>query len=158
MGRYESKNAENVLENVERLLKDIEEHKRYRYDIREVCKELSIFDWWNDYLSATKLKDMRKFLKVAIKRGYTGFACFKVGAAGCANGMWAYKEETQDGFSPDGEFLYKSFTPEYNCWSVKAADGAIYPARGVENRCKTINELDAILSSLDEVVREEARS
>ena len=148
MGKYESKNAAAVLENVERLLDGIGGQYRNRYRIREVCDELSIFDWWPDYLSAAKLKDMRKFLKAAIERGYTGYVCFKVGATGCANGMWAHKAETEDGYSPDGEFLYKSFTPQYNYWSVKAADGEIYPTRDEFDSCKTIKQLDKVLEEV----------
>ena len=148
MGKYESKNAAAVLENVERLLDGIGGQYRNRYRIREVCDELSIFDWWPEYLSASKLKDMRKFLKAAIERGYTGYVCFKVGATGCANGMWAHKVETEDGYSPDGEFLYKSFTPQYNYWSVKAADGEIYPTRDEFDGCKTIKQLDKVLEEV----------
>ena len=148
MGKYESKNAAAVLENVERLLDGIGGQYRNRYAIREVCDELSIFDWWPEHLSAAKLKDMRKFLKVAIERGYTGYVCFKVGATGCANGMWAHKAETEDGFSPDGEFLYKSFTPAYNYWAVKAADGETYPTRDEYDSCKTVKQLDALLEEV----------
>lgn len=151
MGKYESKNAAAVLEQVEWHLENIHDQYRNRYEIRKVCEPLSIFDWWPEYLSETKLKDMRKFLKAAIERGYTGYVCFKVGAAGCANGMWAHKAETEDGYSPDGEFLYKSFTPSYNYWSVKAADGEIYPTRDDFDSCKTIKQLDAVLEGLGEV-------
>lgn len=163
MGKYENKNATAVLENVEKMLEDMETRYVTSYRIRDVYEELSIFDWWPERLTATKLKDMRKFLRTAIKRGYTGYVCFKVGATGCANGMWAHKEESEDGFSPDGEFLYKSFTPEYNYWSVKAADGEIYPKTEVVeekrgdvtymsrvgyDRVKTIKQLDALLEEV----------
>lgn len=111
-------NAREVLENVEYLIEKGGKHK-----IAENYNFLSIFDWWKDYLSPTNLKDMRKFLKEAIKLGYTGYVCFKVGVTGCANGMWAYREETTDGYAPNGvEFLYKSFTPAYEYWDVTFSD------------------------------------
>lgn len=111
-------NAQEVLEQVERL---IEQGGTYR--IRNVYHILSIFDWWPETLSQSRLKDMRKFLKEAIKLGFTGYVCFKVGATCCANGMWAHKNESTDGYSPEGAFLYKSFTPDYNYWEVHTEDG-----------------------------------
>lgn len=150
MSKFEKHNAEAVLENVEKRLAEINTQYRKRYSMREVCDELSIFDWWVDYLSEAKLKDMRKFLRVAIERGYTGYVCFKVGAKGCANGMWAHKAESETGYSPDGEFLYKSFTPSYNYWSVVAADGKTYPSHDTDDwdSCKTIKQLDQLLAEV----------
>ena len=113
MKDYTKYNAREVLENVEVLI-----GFGKSYDMKDVYEMLSIFDWWVDKLSQTKLKDMRKFLKEAIKLGYRGYVCFKVGAEGCANGMWAYKVPTTDGFSPEGDFIYKSFTPSYNYWDI----------------------------------------
>ena len=89
----------------------------------DVCTDLSIFDWWVDELSISRLKEMRTFLREAIKLGFNGYVCFKVGATGCANGMWAHKAESVNGCSPDGDFLYKSFTPAYNYWDITFADG-----------------------------------
>lgn len=148
MGKYESKNAQNVLDEVDRKLDGIYEQGIKSYRIRDVYDELSIFDWWNERLSKTQLLDMQRFLREAIKLGYTGYVCFKVGATGCANGMWAHKQESEDGYSPDGEFLYKSFTPDYNCWSVQASDGEIYPSKDQWNSCKTIKQLEAMVESL----------
>lgn len=108
------------------------------YKVDDVYKRLSIFDWWNDHLSVSQLKDMRTFLREALKLGFTGYVCFKVGATGCANGMWAYVNQTEDGFSPDGPFIYKSFTPEYSEWSA-------YDGRGNKldmPTFKTIRELE----------------
>ena len=93
-------------------------NKKWYFCMDAVCAELSIFDWWKEHLSLSQLKDMRKFLKEAIKLGYTGYVCFKVGTKRCANGMWAYKALSTDGYSPKGAALYKSFTPDYNYWSV----------------------------------------
>lgn len=91
--------------------------------IRDVCDDLSIFDWWNDYLSVSQLKQMKSFLELAGKYGYNGYVCFKVGATGCANGMWAHKRESETGYSPDGECLYRSFTPEYISYDAQLEDG-----------------------------------
>lgn len=118
MGEYTKYNAENVLAEVERL---IEIGGKFR--IREVYEPLSIFDWWKDWLSVAQLKTMRQFLKEAIKLGYTGYVCFKVGAAGCANGMWAHVEETTTGYSPDGPALYRSFVSTYTYWDITDKDG-----------------------------------
>ena len=47
-----------------------------------------------------------------------------VGATGCANGMWAYKEESKDGYySPEGGCLYRSFTPAYTDWDIRDDNG-----------------------------------
>ena len=32
--------------------------------------------------------------------------------------MWAYKEESHDGFSPDGDFIYRSFKASHNFWDA----------------------------------------
>ncbi len=56
---------------------------------------------------------------LAIKLGYTGYVCFKVGASGYANGMWAHKTEMTDGYSPSGEAIYRSFTPDYTYYSFR---------------------------------------
>lgn len=150
MGKYESKNAQNVLDEVDRKLDAIYEQGIKSYRIRDVYDELSIFDWWNERLSKTQLLDMQRFLREAIKLGYTGYVCFKVGATGCANGMWAHKQESEDGYSPDGEVLYKSFTPSYNYWSVQDKDGVWYPSSTDDSfdSCKTIKQLEAIVESL----------
>ena len=134
-------NAEEVLEQVERLLDHVG-----RYRITNVYHILSIFDWWNDYLSMTQLRDMRKFLREAIKLGYTGYVCFKVGATGCSNGMWAYKKESETGYSPDGEALYKSFTPAYNYWQVYTEDGKWLPEGEEWDSLKTIKQLEEYLN------------
>lgn len=124
------KNASEVLEVVERMIKEGEEFskvnrpywwatQRKKWKIRDVYKELSIFDWWNDYLSVSQLKQMRSFLIKSIKLGYTGYVCFKVGAVGCANGMWSHKLESMDGHSPKGGYLYHSFVCDDNYWSIR---------------------------------------
>ena len=138
-------NAEQVLASVEKYIKD------YRRPIRiwDVCNELSIFDWWVDNLSRSKLKDMRRFLREAIKLGYTGYVCFKVGATYCANGMWAHKKpKTEDGYSPDGAFLYKSFTPDYNYWDIQDDDGKYITSKNhIEyDAITTIKQLEATIN------------
>lgn len=123
-------NAKEVLGKVNEMIFEGEEYAdnhmglKRRWRIYNICGELSIFDWWNDYLSVSQLKQMRKFLETAILMGYTGYVCFKVGAKYCANGMWAYKEESTTGYSPDGECLYHSFVSGANDWDVKFADGS----------------------------------
>ena len=126
-------NAQEVLENINKCIAEIRNgiefywrYPRYArtrsgkigFKTREVCDELSIFDWWNDELSMSQLKQMRAFVKTAIKLGFTGYVCFKVGAAGCAHGMWAHKEESTDGYSPKGDCLFHSFRAGDNDWSI----------------------------------------
>lgn len=148
MTDYSYKNAQNVLDEVDRKLDEMHELGIKKYCIFDVCDELSIFDWWNEHLSKTQLLDMQRFLREAIKLGYTGYVCFKVGATGCANGMWAHKKESTNGYSPDGEVLYKSFVSSYNYWSVKDANGVWYPRDTDEeyNSCKTVKQLEAIVA------------
>jgi hypothetical protein len=135
-------NAEQVLERVEQLIDEgVTRH------MQAVYRQLNIFDWWVDKLSISRLKDMRKFLKEAIKLGYTGYVCFKVGATGCANGMWAYVNESEDGYSPDGDCLYKSFTPAYNYWQVKSGEEWL-PAGDEFNSLKTIKDLEMYIEDL----------
>lgn len=94
--------------------------KGYGFKIRAVCDELSIFDWWNDTLSMSQLKQMRDFVKKAIELGFKGYVCFKVGAAGCAHGMWASTDESLDGYSPKtGDTLFHSFRAGDNYWSAE---------------------------------------
>lgn len=159
---YTKYNADNVLKKVNYYI-DLLEKKKYKqlYDIahfpynkiliRKVCDDLSIFDWWKETLSVSNLKDMRKFLKEAIKLGFTGNVCFKVGVSGCANGMWAHVEESKDGYSPDCDFLYKSFTPEYNCWDF-SINGKLATKEYFKNigwgEIKTIKQLETCLKEV----------
>ena len=121
-------NREQVLNRVNELISECEAFKLSRgyskkLAIDDVCKELSIFDWWNNYLSLSQLKQMKKFLELAGELGYNGYVCFKVGAKYCSNGMWAHKAESTDGYSPDGEVLYHSFVSGRNYYDVQLADG-----------------------------------
>ena len=133
MTDYRSKNAYEVLNKVERYISLLEVAKSGKgydfkggmtlkgytgvaYCISAVYDNLSIFDWWNEDLSLAQLKSMRRFLKQSIKLGFTGYVCFKVGAAGCAHGMWAFKNQSTDGYSPDGDCLYHSFRSGDNYW------------------------------------------
>ena len=115
--------AEKVGEYISVLEAKKASGRRVRLPIRDVCVELSIFDWWNEYLSLTQLKQMQKFLKVAEQLGYNGYVCFKVGASGCAHGMWAYKEESTTGYSPDGECLFHSFRSGDNYYDCRLRNG-----------------------------------
>lgn len=114
MGKYSHHNAQEVLNNVEKRIAD---GRKLR--ISSVCEELSIFDWWHEFLSVSQLKQMRSFLNQSIKLGFTGYVCFKVGAAGCGHGMWSHKEESTDGYSPNGDCLYHSFRSGDNYWGGK---------------------------------------
>lgn len=141
---YADKNAAVVLEQVKAYIQMLQEHQQLGHDykapegslvrfihrgydshagwtikISSVCNDLSIFDWWNDTLSVSQLKQMKKFLEQAIELGFTGYVCFKVGAAGCSHGMWAHTEETTDGYSPKtGNVLYHSFVSGENYWDM----------------------------------------
>lgn len=120
-------NRESVAKNVDALIAVLEGYKvrgmKPRVRISVVYGNLSIFDWWNDYLSLTQLKQMRDFLKTAGEMGYNGYVCFKVGAKGCSHGMWAFKEESTTGYSPDGECLHHSFRSGDNYWNVLLPSG-----------------------------------
>lgn len=122
--RWKEHTAKKVLEKLEAMIKE-----GYARDIKQVCDDLSISDWWSEgqKLTITNMKQMRAFLREAIKLGYTGHVCFKVGAHGCArerdartcdctNGMWAYKEADKvDPYFSDR--IYRSFNPDYTFWS-----------------------------------------
>ena len=88
------------------------------------------------------MKQMRTFIKEVIKLGYTGYVCFKVGASGCANGMWAYKVESTDGYSPRGEAIYRSFTPDYTYYGFCDANETWYPAQDKYDSLKTTKMLE----------------
>ena len=148
MNRFEA------AENVAKLIKESEQYKKahpyYGYKkffIFDVCNELSIFDWWNDMLSRSQLLQMKSFLATAEKLGYNGYVCFKVGASGCANGMWAHKQESETGYSPEGEFLYRSFTPDYLNWDAKLADGTMASQKDGSWRELTLKEVKEIIGA-----------
>ena len=108
-----------ILKNVEELIAKMEEspyRHGHKVDMWSVCESLGIFDWWRNELSLSQLKQMRSFLKTTIKLGFDGYACFKVGAAECAHGMWANKEKSTTGFSPDGACIFHSFRSGDNYW------------------------------------------
>lgn len=125
---FSYQNAQPVLEKLEQMIANY----RHPVKIRDVCDDLSIFDWWTENLNKTQMMQMRTFLKEAIKLGYTGYVCFKVGASMCSNGMWAHKEESTDGYSPKGDLIYRSFSPDYTYWQIKK-NNAFYPSS--ENPC-----------------------
>lgn len=142
---YENLNAKPVLEVVENYLRELEEEKeRYhcymKLNIRKHWRELSIFDWWKDGLSISDLKNMHDFLTTAIEMGFTGYVCFKVGASGCANGMWCHKDVSTDGYSPDGDFVYRSFTPDYVEWDACINDEILF-AHKTEKKTRTLRNL-----------------
>ena len=156
-------NASEILNNVNKCLEELEISgygKRTTYKgtnvcflVREVCEELSIFDWWRDELSKSQLLQMKRFLKTAIKLGFDGYVCFQVGAACCSNGMWAYKEEGKvEGssvYSPDGDAIYRSFTPDYTYWSFNK-NGKWLPdgnTRGTYDSLKTAKMLEEALAN-----------
>lgn len=98
--------------------------RRYTLRIGKVYSEFGIFDWWNEYLSVTQLKEMKMFLETAIALGFIGYVCFKVGAAGCSHGMWAYKDDSTTGYSPkDSDAIFHSFRNGDNYWHA-CIDGA----------------------------------
>lgn len=138
---YEEYNAQPVLERLENMI-----DRGCSRRIRDVCDELSIFDWWPERLSLSHMKQMRTFLREAIKLGYTGYVCFKVGASGCANGMWAAKEPTTDGYSPKCDTLYRSFTPDYTYYAFQK-DGNWLPGDAAYASLKTIKQLEEALAN-----------
>lgn len=128
-------NAVEVLANIEKCIAELETAKadwanrdstriayNQRFRINVVCDELSIFDWWNSTLSLSQLKQMHAFVKTAIKMGYNGYVCFRVGAVGCSHGMWAHTDESTDGYSPDSDVLFHSFRCDENYWDAKRGD------------------------------------
>ena len=131
-------NVPRILATVDSYIFRMERENIKRYKIDKVFEDLSIFDWWNEYLSKSQLKEMRRFLATALELGYDGYVCFKVGASGCSNGMWAHKEKSTNGYSPDGDFLFRSFTPSYLEWAVMI-DGEM-------NTFKRLNELKRYLA------------
>ncbi|MBQ6223449.1 MAG: hypothetical protein IJJ44_12625 [Solobacterium sp.] len=106
-------NASEVIANL-----DVAIENGHWVSIREECDKFSIFDWWKESLSVSDMKKMRNFLRLAEKYGFGGYCCFKVGVSGCANGMWAHKKESEDGYSPDGDYMFRSFTPDYVDWNA----------------------------------------
>ena len=159
IGEYKRYNAQPVLHEVERYIRILEmKHRnfanwsrRYKLTMDECYDDLSIFDWWVDDLSLTRLKQMRTFLKEAIKLGYTGYVCFKVGVEGCANGMWASKEPTTDGYSPKCDFMYRSFTTNYTCWDAYIGGKAVTELLGKEcDALKTAKDLERALAEVKE--------
>ena len=131
-----NKTINEVLPLAKKYLDDIENERTPfgSVSIQEVYEDLSIFDWFKEDLTKSDLKDMIRFMNEAIKLGYTGEVSFKVGAAGCANGMWAYHED-------DDDCLYKSFTPSYNYWSF-CVDGIFYPEGEYFDSIKSIRDLE----------------
>lgn len=111
---YSMNNAAPVLERLNGYIS-----LNHSFKIEDIFDELSIFDWWPETLTRKRMKQMRSFLKLAIKLGFTGYVCFKVGASGCANGMWAHKDPSTNGYSPDGDVLYRSFSPDYTYYNAE---------------------------------------
>ena len=136
--KYSVYNAEVILKKLE---EKIATGRKLR--VEDVCEELNIFDWWTDELSQSKMKQMKQFLKEAIKLGFTGYVCFKVGATGCSNGMWAFVKESNNGYSPKKcKAIYRSFTPSYTYWDILDDEGNL---SGEE--LESIKQLEAYISN-----------
>ena len=157
---YAQYNAASVLEEVNQLIAEYENKKaeidsrRYSYwetkprmkgyKTDDVYKRLSIFDWWVETISYSHLLKMRAFLREAIKLGFRGYVCFKVGASGCANGMWAHTAESTDGYSPNNcDILYHSFTPDYSCWDF-CKDGKWATTHETWDKIKTAKQMEKL--------------
>jgi len=140
-------NAEPVLDRLEKMIE-----AGYSRRISDVYDDLSIFDWWPERLTITHMKQMRTFLKAAIKLGYKGYVCFKVGAHMCANGMWASKAESTNGYSPKGETIYRSFTPDYTYYAACDKNDVWYPKSDENGRgyaaCKTVKQLEELIATI----------
>lgn len=116
-------NVKEVKENVFEYIKRCDRGESFT--IPQVCDDCGIFDWFDDRIGRTKFQEMYSFLNAAEKLGYTGYCCFKVGSSFTANGMWAYKNESTTGYSPDGGFIYRSFSPNYTEWGMRNDDGEL---------------------------------
>lgn len=144
----------NRFEVAEAVCKKLEYAKEYKskygcnpkFRIHDVCEELSIFDWWNENLSVSQLNKMKRFLELACELGYNGYVCFKVGATGCSNGMWAYKAESENGYSPNGEAIYRSFTPAYKCYDFCDENGNWYGSDNNHDEIKNATQLKKIIA------------
>ena len=138
-------NAWEVLEKVCEKINHAEAFKHLhgwsmKYRISDVYEELAIFDWWNETLSVSQLKQMKRFLEQARDRGFNGYVCFRVGAKGCSHGMWAFKQESTTGHSPDGDCLFHSFRSGDNYWDARL--NGEWMSRKY-NKCEfTIKEID----------------
>lgn len=165
---YKKYNAEPVLKEVEKLIAEYEQKKaeidsrHYSYwsvkprvkgyPMDDVYERLSIFDWWVETLGIAHLRQMRSFLREAVKLGFTGYVCFKVGAEGCTNGMWAHTDESLDGSSPNtGECIYRSFAPSYTYWSF-TKNGEWFPS-GKDGEENAYDSLDTMRKFEDAFVR-----
>lgn len=160
-------NAVKVLKNINKAILELQQagrgnynYERYSYrgygnnekvlfKIDSVFEELSIFDWWNETLSMSQLKQMRKFVETAISLGFTGYVCFKVGAKHCSHGMWAYKNESTNGYSPDGDTLFHSFRAGDNYYDMELDGVWMHEKYATEdNDCPdfTLNQIKGELS------------
>lgn len=117
-------------------------HKAFR--MNAIYKDFEIFDWFTDTLSLFRLKQMRSFLREAERLGFSGYTTFKVGCSGTAHGMWAYKNESTNGYSPEGDCIFHSFRPDYNYWDVKLNGGWMCDRIGKDKL--TLREIRAAVS------------
>jgi len=143
MKDYSKFNAEAVLNEVNNILDEMECEGKHNVRMDDVYDKLSIFDWWKDRLTRSDLNNMRRFLEVGIELGFTGYCCFKVGVTGCANGMWVHVHESEEGYSPRGACLYRSFTPAYTYWSFCTEEDEWVPSHKDDeyDRIKTAKQL-----------------
>lgn len=165
-------NAAKVLENINKAIAELDAqtnngytvpmnwerfcHKGYdsysgwRFNMNSVCDELNIFDWWNETLSMSQLKQMKKFVETAISLGFTGYVCFQVGAKGCSHGMWAHKNESTTGYSPRGDKLFHSFRSGDNFYDMELNGVWMHEKYATEdNKCPdfTLKQIKAELAN-----------
>ena len=149
-------NAREVLENIRQCINELMSGKSLRttyrnggkrFYIENVCEELSIFDWWEPTLSLSQLRQMERFTQTAIKLGFTGYVCFKVGAAGCSHGMWAHTDVSTNGYAPDtGDCLHHSFRSGDNYWDIEIDGDWLSELHREEGKWQfTLNEVKAYI-------------
>ena len=120
--------AYTVLENLTKTLDSCDATAHVKWKIDDVCNLYSIFDWHKDNLTCSDLTKMKTFCTLAIALGFDGYVCFKVGDSYGTNGMWAFKDKSETGYSPDGDFIYRSFSPHRTYYAI-SNNGTIYPPR-----------------------------
>ena len=88
---------------------------------KAVAAEECLTEDYKKYIEQV-VKNCKAMCNEFIKMGYKGHVCFKVGAVGCSHGMWAYTDESTDGYSPDSDLLFHSFRCDENYWDAKRGD------------------------------------
>lgn len=137
---------------VEEILKAVDNYlaNGVVQEISSVADSMNITKWSPNvrYLTLTNARQMRVFLREARYLEIGGYAAFQIQLLhGNLITMWAYRFESLDGRTPEGQYLYRKYSASGTYWDITNNKGDVpVPGRRF-NALRTIKDLEEFINS-----------